>query len=127
MALATTAAMVLARRNPARRSMVARHLQRIHGTDLTGRALDRAVRHSFASYARYWVESFRAPTMSLAELDASLSWAGIDNLERAVEGGKGAIIALPHLGGWDLGGSWLCKVGYPLTVVVEALEPPELF
>src|SRR4051794_32092299 len=119
--------MALSRRDHMRRAMVERHLQRVRGSGLQGRALDRAVRESFESYGRYWVESLRAPHMTPRELDARMSWQGIGNLEDAVVAGKGAIIALPHLGGWDLGGAWLCTVGYPLTVVVEPLEPPELF
>lgn len=123
----STAARALSHRDKARRAMVERHLRRIHGPGLTGRALDRAVGHAFASYARYWVESFRLHHLTAADLDARMSWQGIGHLEDSVEAGKGTIIALPHLGGWDLGGAWLCTVGYPLTVVVEPLEPPELF
>jgi KDO2-lipid IV(A) lauroyltransferase len=65
--------------------------------------------------------------MDPGELDAVMSWQGIGHLEAALVAGNGAIISLPHLGGWDLGGAWLCTVGYPITVVVEPLEPPELF
>jgi KDO2-lipid IV(A) lauroyltransferase len=36
-------------------------------------------------------------------------------------------MAMPHLGGWDWGGAWLASIGYPLTVVVEPVEPVELF
>jgi KDO2-lipid IV(A) lauroyltransferase len=41
--------------------------------------------------------------------------------------GNGVILALPHLGGWDFGGAWFASQGYKATVVVEPLEPPELF
>ena len=41
--------------------------------------------------------------------------------------GRGCILALPHLGGWEWAGVWLIQLGFPMTVVVEALEPPELF
>ena len=38
------------------------------------------------------------------------------------------ILALPHLGGWEWAGFWLAAVhAGTVTVVVEALEPPELF
>ena len=37
------------------------------------------------------------------------------------------ILALPHLGGWEWAGRWLVDRGHGLTVVVERLDPPELF
>jgi phosphatidylinositol dimannoside acyltransferase len=107
--------------------MIERHLQRVHGGALSQPALDHAVRRAFASYARYWVESFRLPDTDLATLDARMSWQGLDVLDAALARGNGALIALPHLGGWDFGGAWWCALGYQITVVVEAVEPPELF
>ncbi|MDQ3643301.1 MAG: hypothetical protein M3450_18005 [Actinomycetota bacterium] len=62
-----------------------------------------------------------------ADLDADTSYEGVEHLERALEAGNGVIMALPHLGGWDYGGAWFAAVGqYPVTVVVEPVEPPEL-
>lgn len=112
---------------PERRRMVERHLQRAHGGRLSPAALRGVVARSFASYARYWVESFRTPSLDARELDHGMAWQGIGHLERACAAGKGGILAIPHLGGWDYGGAWLATVGFPLTVVVEPLEPPELF
>jgi phosphatidylinositol dimannoside acyltransferase len=44
------------------------------------------------------------------------------------EEGRGAIIALPHLGGWEWAAFWLAEIEHvPITAVVEAIEPPELF
>ena len=37
------------------------------------------------------------------------------------------ILALPHLGGLDFAGAWLAGQGVAVTVVVEPVEPPELF
>ena len=37
------------------------------------------------------------------------------------------ILALPHLGGWEWAGRWLALRGVRITVVVERLDPPELF
>lgn len=112
---------------PQQRAMAARHLRRCLGPGLDGPALDRELRRLFASYARYWMESARIPGTSPAALDADTSYEGVEHLERALAGGKGVILALPHLGGWDYGGAWLASVGhYPITVVVEPVEPPEL-
>jgi KDO2-lipid IV(A) lauroyltransferase len=110
-----------------RRHMVARHLQRIHGGTLAPYALRRAVQRAFDSYARYWVESFRLPELSIAELDAGMSYEGLEHVHTARAAGNGVVMALPHLGGWDFGGAWLATQGFPITVVVEPLEPPELF
>lgn len=110
-----------------RRRMIERHLARAVGRPLGPFERRRLVAAAFDSYARYWAESFRLPELSAAELDAGMSYEGVSHLVAALEGGKGAILALPHLGGWDFGGAWLATQGFPVTVVVEPLEPPELF
>jgi phosphatidylinositol dimannoside acyltransferase len=109
------------------RMMVERNLARAR-PDLEGVAMRRAVRQCFDYYARYWVESFRLPGTTAAELDAGMSWEGYHRVENAIDRGVGPILALPHLGGWEWGGFWLAAVwGHGVTVVVEPLEPPELF
>ena len=111
----------------ARRRMVARHQQRVHGGTLSPAAERRAIQRAFDSYARYWVDMFRLPDLSPAELDAQMSYEGLDRLIGALDQGRGAICAIPHLGGWDFGGAWIATQGHPITVVVEPVEPPELF
>ena len=110
-----------------RRRMVARHLQRIHGGELSRLELQRAVQRSFDSYARYWVEAFRLPDVTVDELDAGMSYEGFEQIWAALDNGNGAILALAHLGGWDWGGAWLATQGFEVTVVVEPLEPAEVF
>jgi KDO2-lipid IV(A) lauroyltransferase len=107
--------------------MVARNLQRASSGTLRGPALRRAVQGAFDSYARYWVESFRLPGLSADEVDAGFSYDGYGQIVEARERGTGVILALPHLGGWEWAGRWIADQGHPITVVVEALEPPELF
>jgi phosphatidylinositol dimannoside acyltransferase len=109
-----------------RRSMVERHLRRADPT-LRGPALRRAVQQAFDSYAQYWVESFRLPGLSAEEVDAGFGYEGIEHIEDALHEGTGCILALPHLGGWEWAGRGIAETGVPITVVVEPLEPPELF
>ena len=52
---------------------------------------------------------------------------GFEHVTAALERGTGAILALPHLGGWEWAGRWLADQGHRMTVVVERIEPPELF
>jgi KDO2-lipid IV(A) lauroyltransferase len=113
--------------NPARRAMVSRHLQRADPS-LGGAALRRAIAEVFDSSARYWMESFRLPHLSARHVDRNLTTEGYrEYLLPALEAGRGAILALPHLGGWEWAGRWLADQGRPITAVVERLEPPELF
>lgn len=117
----------LARIAGTKAAMLARHLQRAQ-PGLDGAALERAVARGFESYARYYVESFRLPMKSAAELDAGIEVPDYHHVSTALEAGNGVILALPHLGGWEWAGFWLTSVkGLQVTVVVEALEPPELF
>jgi KDO2-lipid IV(A) lauroyltransferase len=110
-----------------RRRLVGLHQQRVHGGALSPLALRRAVQRTFDSYARYWVEAFRLPGLDAAALDAGMTYEGLEHIEAAREAGTGAIMAIPHLGGWDFGGAWIATQGVPITVIVEPLEPPELF
>jgi lauroyl/myristoyl acyltransferase len=111
-----------------RRYQVERNLLRVHGPGFRGRRLRQATSATFASYARYWAESLRLPRLRPAEIDARFSNDGYRHIQDALAAGKGAILALPHLGAWEWAGFWLTTVeGLPLTVVVEALDPPEVF
>lgn len=109
------------------RRLVARHQERARGVALSGGARRRAVRDTYASYGRYWVESLRLPHMSPAAVDAAFTIDGLEHIRAARQAGTGAILALPHVGGWEVGGSWFVRQGFPLTVVVEALEPADVF
>ena len=109
-----------------RRSMVERHLRRADPT-LGGVRLRRAVQEAFDSYTRYWLESFRLPHLSGRAVERGMRVQGYEHVVRALEGDNGVILALPHLGGWDWAGRWLVEQGHGITVVVEAIEPLELF
>ncbi len=113
--------------SPERREMIARQLQRVDPT-LRGLRLRRAVQEAFDYYARYWIESFRLPTLSARTVDRGFHADGYhEHVVTGLERGKGVILALPHLGGWEWAGRWIADRGHPITVVVELLDPPELF
>jgi lauroyl/myristoyl acyltransferase len=111
-----------------RREQVERNLRRVHGPGFRGFALRRAVAATFESYARYWVESFKLPDTEPAVIERGLVAEGWEQVVAAREAGNGAIIALPHLGGWEWAAMWATRCrSIPLTVVVEALEPPDVY
>jgi KDO2-lipid IV(A) lauroyltransferase len=111
-----------------RRFVVARNLQRVTGGQLRGRALRRAVDATFESYARYYMESFRLPGRTPAQIARGHDVEGYDHVEEGRRAGRGVILALPHLGGWEWSAFWVTQVQHvPVTAVVEPLQPPELF
>ncbi|MFN8035939.1 MAG: phosphatidylinositol mannoside acyltransferase [Acidimicrobiia bacterium] len=109
---------------PARRRMVERHLRR---TGLRGIALQRAVNGAFDSYGRYWLELFRLPRDARHSLENRFSAEGFEHIVAGIKAGNGVIAALPHVGGFDFAGAWLAGRGLGPLVVVEPVEPPELF
>ncbi|CAJ1499659.1 phosphatidylinositol mannoside acyltransferase [[Mycobacterium] kokjensenii] len=87
------------------------------------------MRASLASYARYWREAFRLPSMDLAALAGQLhdSIHGREHIDAALVAGRGAVMALPHSGNWDMAGVWLAQTHGRFTTVAERLKPESLY
>jgi len=87
------------------------------------------IRASLASYARYWREAFRLPSMDHQVLARRLNDAveGGENVVAALEAGRGAILALPHSGNWDMSGVWLTNIYGNFATVAERLKPESLY
>ncbi len=114
--------------NRDRRRLVERNLRRVRGPELTGRQLRRSVDLVFASYADYYLQSFRLPSMSAEEIVSGFTEEGYERIAEGLEAGNGVIMAMPHLGSWEWAAHWLTlHHGVPVGCVVESLEPPELF
>ncbi|MDP8955611.1 MAG: phosphatidylinositol mannoside acyltransferase [Actinomycetota bacterium] len=109
------------------REVVARNLSRVLGHPPDSPIVQAATRECFALYARYWYETFAVRTMPWEEVDRRFSIDGLEHVDRAMEAGRGIIIAAPHMGNWDAGAHWLCTRGYKLAAVAEELKPPEVF
>ena len=111
-----------------KRLMVRRHMRRALGSTATKGVLRVATRRAFESYLRYWIESFRLPSQTTHELSDGIQVPDYRHVEEGLRKGKGVILALPHLGGWEWAGFWIAAVKkLPITVVVEPIEPPQLF
>lgn len=97
--------------------------------------LDVLVRDGLRSYARYWCEVFRLPSMDLAgvhrRMDPHVCGAG-PFLDAQAEG-RGVIFALTHSGNWDVAGVWLVETLRGLgrepafTTVAARLRPESLY
>ena len=110
-----------------RRAVVASHMARVLGRALEPGERRRLVAAVFASYARYWADSFRLPHVTAERVVAEVTVIGGEHLETAREAGRGCVIAAPHLGGWEWGARYLLARGLSVTVAVEPLAPDDVF
>jgi KDO2-lipid IV(A) lauroyltransferase len=106
-----------------------RNLRRVVGPDMSETELDELVGAGLRSYARYWLETFRLPKMDKRAVVAATgsNTEGIVHIDEALEQGRGAILALPHTGNWDVAGLWLVSHSGPFATVAERLKPESLF
>ena len=90
---------------------------------------DALIRASLESYARYWREVFRLPSMNQDRLRVQLqdTIVGIEHFANAKAAGTGAVMALPHSGNWDMAGLALVHKFGRFTTVAERLKPESLY
>jgi KDO2-lipid IV(A) lauroyltransferase len=122
-AVADLAARLLYRFATTTRERVTRNFRRV----VDESALRATVRDAFRSYARYWVEAFRAADVAPADIDARTTTVGMHHLDAALDRGCGAVVLLAHHGSWDTAARWAETHGYHLAVVAEVVRPLALF
>ncbi|MFJ7067225.1 phosphatidylinositol mannoside acyltransferase [Streptomyces sp. NPDC101115] len=96
--------------------------------DATPERLAELSKAGMRSYMRYWMESFRLPTWSKERAAGSFDPKDVHHLTDALASDRGVILALPHMGNWDLAGVWVTRaLGVPFTTVAERLKPESLY
>ena len=106
-----------------RHDEVERNVRRVLGAEASEREVRDATAEVFANYARYWQEMFRLSRERPDSFDARVDDEGYEHVVEACDAGRGAILALPHLGNWDLAGAWMAARGHGVTVVAEPVHP----
>lgn len=119
---------MLARLPSGSSDMYARHLRRVLGRSISPAETRSWTRRAYRSYARYWLEGARLPFIDSDIVEARMSVnQGWEEFESSMAAGKGLVLALPHVGSWEWGGTWLALKGYPMTSVAEPLPSEELY
>jgi lauroyl/myristoyl acyltransferase len=104
-----------------------KNLRRVVGDDISEEALRELSRKNMRSYLRYWMESFRLPSMSRERILSGMRITGVDEIFKELDSGRGVVAALPHMGNYDHAGAWIALSGAPLTTVMERLKPESLY
>ncbi|MFE2568007.1 phosphatidylinositol mannoside acyltransferase [Streptomyces mirabilis] len=96
--------------------------------DATPERLAELSRAGMRSYLRYWMESFRLPAWSKERVRTGFDCKDAHHLTDGLASDQGVILALPHMGNWDLAGAWVTtKLETPFTTVAERLKPESLY
>jgi phosphatidylinositol dimannoside acyltransferase len=119
----TAAADLTVRRDTKGVARLRENLRRVAGEE----NLDALVRAAMRSYLRYYLEAFRLPGYSRQDILRMFRLEGEEMLGDDVASGRGAVVALPHGGNWDLAGAWVAAKGWPLVVIAERLKPEGLY
>jgi lauroyl/myristoyl acyltransferase len=89
-------------------------------------ALRRAVRRVFGNSLLNYVDFFRLPVITAAELDNYWEVEGLEQIDAALAQGRGCILISGHLGNFDYAMRHFANLGYKLTVTQEHLKPERL-
>ncbi|WP_125777833.1 phosphatidylinositol mannoside acyltransferase [Antribacter gilvus] len=100
--------------------------------DLDARGVRALARAGMRSYMRYFREAFTLQGASPAQVDARVRLVGHDEvlgplLDRPGARRGAAVLALAHLGNWDLAGAYCSRHIAPVLTVAEKLKPEALF
>jgi phosphatidylinositol dimannoside acyltransferase len=104
-----------------------KNLRRVVGEEMSEGALRELSRAGMRSYLRYWMESFRLPSMSRERILSGMRISGEDGIFDRLAAGRGVVVALPHMGNYDHAGAFIALSGAPFTTVMERLRPESLY
>jgi lauroyl/myristoyl acyltransferase len=77
-------------------------------------------RRAFANYGRMLADFLLMGDLGPEEVRARVTLEGKEHVDAAFAGGRGGILALPHMGSWDFAGSIGRLLGYRIAAVAEA-------
>ncbi len=103
-----------------------KNLDHVLGPDFSHTEKRRVVRKLWRRHGRFLLDLFRFERMSDAEIAARVpEFLGVENIKKAIEAGKGAIILTAHIGHWELGGILLKYLGFKVNVVQYLYDSDE--
>jgi KDO2-lipid IV(A) lauroyltransferase len=79
------------------------------------------------SYMRYFGEAFALSGSTPEQITARVRLANGDQVVEEIASGRMVVMALGHLGNWDLAGAWATKHLGRTVTVAERLKPEALF
>jgi lauroyl/myristoyl acyltransferase len=79
----------------------------------------RVARRAFQNYGRMLIDFVLMGSLTPNELIDRTTVEGREHLDEALARGRGVIMAVPHMGSWDVAGSYAAALGYHISAVAE--------
>jgi KDO2-lipid IV(A) lauroyltransferase len=74
---------------------------------------------AFQNYGRMLMDFLLLGSLSKEDLLQRMTNDGREHLDAALARGRGVIMAVPHMGSWDMAGSYAAALGYKVWAVAE--------
>ena len=105
-----------------RKAMAIRHMTRVHNPDTDTKSIRRSARGVFTAYGRYWAETLWFRPRRFDRVRRRVTLVGLEHVRAAQGEDRPIIVALPHIGNWEMAGTLAGDTGVRITAVAEALE-----
>lgn len=89
------------------------------GRERSDPVVARVARRAFQNYGRMLGDFVLMGSFTPEQLLRQVTVEGRDSLDAALDRGRGAIMAVPHMGSWDMAGSYAAALGYSVYAVAE--------
>jgi KDO2-lipid IV(A) lauroyltransferase len=89
------------------------------GRERSDPEVGRVARRAFQNYGRMLTEFLLVGSLNREELLERVTIDGLDQVDAALAKGHGAIMAVPHMGSWDMAGACAGALGYRVSAVTE--------
>ena len=105
--------------SPAQRRAALDNYAAALGRERTDPEVGRVARRAFQNYGRMLMDFLLLGSLSPDEVIARVSDDGREHVDAALARGCGVIMAVPHMGSWDVSGSYAAAIGYSVSAVAE--------
>jgi phosphatidylinositol dimannoside acyltransferase len=79
----------------------------------------KVARRAFQNYGRTLLEFLLVGSITNEDLISRVSMVGRENVDHALTLGRGAIVAVPHMGAWDMSGAYAGATGFRVVAVAD--------
>ena len=108
------------------RENVKDNLRGVHGDKVSPALIRKQARWVFRSFGMYLCEFFGQKRFGGDFVDKHVVVQGRENLDAALQRGKGVIFCPAHYSNWEMGATIIAHLGYPITIVAQMHADPKV-